>query len=101
MAFRYKTIPTVKAKSGKNYRFNPIYPDIPLSENDIYVIASQGDRYDLLASRYYGDSTLWWIIATANTSGQGSLLPTPGDQIRIPYSKDEVISLYETLNSTR
>lgn len=26
----------------------------------------QGDRLDLLAYRYYGDASKWWIIADAN-----------------------------------
>lgn len=35
------------------------YPSIPLSTNDIYVITTDGDRYDKLALQYYSDPTLW------------------------------------------
>jgi hypothetical protein len=43
------------------------YPQIPLSINDTYVFAEEGDRFDVLAQQYYGDSSLWWVISLANT----------------------------------
>lgn len=31
-----------------------------------YRTARQGDRFDLLAAREYGDPLLWWVLARAN-----------------------------------
>lgn len=102
MPNRYKNIKINTNEEGIKYRTNSIYPDIPESENDIYVITTAGDRYDKLANQYYGDSSLWWIISTANSSSNRSnLIPTPGQQIRIPYDKQEVLNSYTNLNRTR
>ena len=43
-----------------------LYDIIPESDNDTYVISQYGDRLDLLAYQYYGDTSLWWYIAKAN-----------------------------------
>ena len=52
--------------------------------NDVYVITQEGDRLDNLAFQYYGDSNLWWYIATAN---QISTMNVPnGTSLRIPSS---------------
>ena len=63
---RYQDIPVIKSSTGKQIYATSRYPEIPLSENDIYVYTTQGDRYDVLALNYYGDYSLWWIIASAN-----------------------------------
>jgi len=76
------------------------YPTIPLSVNDIYVITTTGDRFDLLANQYYNDSSLWWIISIANsTLSQNSIFIPIGTQIRIPTNVTEIISSYNELNS--
>lgn len=83
----------------KYYRDNK-YPIIPLSINDIYVITGEGDRYDRLAQQYYQDSSLWWVISTANDNlPQNSLFPPMGAQIRIPVNISEIINSYNLLNS--
>ena len=75
------------------------YPEIPLSANDIYVYTSQGDRYDLLALNYYGDSSLWWVIAIANPSVSLSTLVIPeGVQIRIPSNAVNIINEFKLIN---
>lgn len=75
------------------------YPEIPLSENDVYVITTVGDRLDLLAAQYYGDFSLYWIISTGNNNlQQNSLTIKPGTQIRIPADISEAITRYNILN---
>lgn len=102
MARRYTNISTNVANDGRRYRRNPLYPQIPVSSQDIYIIATEGDRYDTLANTYYGDPTLWWIISTANpTSNRASLIPNLGSQIRIPFNKQEAINLFNSLNLNR
>lgn len=78
------------------------YPEIPLDISDIYVYITRGDRYDLLASSYYGDSSLWWVIAKANPSQNfDSLTPNIGSQIRIPGPQriSNIIGEYENINT--
>jgi hypothetical protein len=76
------------------------YPIVPLSIDDIYVIATEGDRYDKLAQQYYNDSTLWWVISIANDNlPQNSLYLPEGLQIRIPSNVSSIIAAYNILNS--
>lgn len=96
---RYSKIPVLQTTSRKRYRTNPIYPDIPLSADDFYVITTAGDRYDNLAATFYKDSSLWWIIASANNSQKASLFVKPGIQIRIPGDIEQAKRLYESINS--
>ena len=78
-----------------------IYPDIPRSEDDVYIITRDSDRLDLLAGQYYEDVTLWWIIAAANNLGKGALVVPPGLQLRIPNDFEQAVTLFDKLNSTR
>ena len=99
MANRYNIIPQTRIEGKRVYQ-NVKYPDIPLSENDIYVQSSQGDRFDILAQQYYGDSSLWWVISSANNDlPQDSLVIPLQQQIRIPANPSVVIELFESLNS--
>ena len=61
-----------------------LYDIIPESDNDIYVISQYGDRLDLLAYQYYGDTSLWWYIAKAN--GLKVMVIPTGTSLRIPGS---------------
>lgn len=101
MANRYRDIKRSRTTDGTEFVNNPIYPEIPLSENDYYVISTAGDRYDTLAKDFYSDYTLWWIIASANNSQRASLIVEPGIQLRIPADKDNIIQLYNQVNKRR
>lgn len=98
---RYRELDKTKTDLGRRYIKNPIYPDIPVTEDDIYIISSVGDRYDTLALQFYKDSSLWWIIAMANTNERASLVVTPGTQLRIPADKAQVLELYNEINKNR
>jgi phage tail protein X len=96
---RYQNIPITKIDKKRVYQTTR-YPEIPLSENDIYVYTIQGDRFDVLAQQYYSDSSLWWVISIANDNlSQNSLVIPEGLQIRIPANIAEVINLYKQANS--
>ena len=100
MINRYKNIPKIKSDGKLCYKTSR-YPEVPLSENDIYVITSRGDRFDTLAQQYYGDSSLWWTISIANNDklNQSTLIIPPGIQIRIPANYNAVISNFNLINS--
>ena len=99
---RYTNSAIDQTQQGQPYFKQRFYPNIPLSENDVYVITTVGDRLDSLANSYYNDSTLWWIIAAANNNAtKGALYPTPGTQLRIPTNLNAVLSLFNQFNKAR
>jgi hypothetical protein len=99
MASRYSDAITLYTSQNKPYYKGKKYPEIPLSETDIYVISTVEDRLDLLAYKYYNDIELWWIIAAANNNvTKGSLFPVPGTQLRIPTNVLYVIELFNNIN---
>lgn len=87
--------------TGKRVFKTTLYPEIVESNNDIYIISREGDRLDLLADSYYGDTTMWWIIAQANAIGKGTLNVTPGLQIRIPQNTEKILLDLAKLNEDR
>ena len=102
MPSRYNNANTETTSQGKPYFKGKQYPNIPLSETDVYVITTIGDRLDLLAYSYYRDVNLWWIIAAANNNAtKGSMFPIPGTQLRIPTNAASVISLFNKFNQAR
>ena len=82
---RYQPIPIINVNNKPSYQTTR-YPEVPLSDEDIYVYITQGDRFDILAQQYYGDQSLWWIISIANTAIAGTSLPSDltQDTLRIP-----------------
>ena len=98
---RYSDIEILRTLKGNRYYATNFYPTIPLSDSDIYVITDERDRYDLLANQYYNDSSLWWIIASANTSTRSALNVEKGVQLRIPASKEQALQLYNEVNRNR
>ena len=90
------------AQSGRPriYR-NTIYPTVPTSRNDTYVITDFGDRLDTLAQRFYKDSSLWWVISSANPNSLNfdSLAIAPGTQLRIPVNPTSVVTEFRRLNT--
>jgi hypothetical protein len=96
---RYNEAVILHTSQNKPYYKGKKYPEIPLSETDIYIISTVEDRLDLLAYKYYNDIELWWIIAAANNNvTKGSLFPIPGTQLRIPTDALYVIGLFNDIN---
>jgi hypothetical protein len=99
MINRYQNIPIIKNSEGTRYYRDNKYPRIPLTVNDIYVITTIGDRFDLLALQYYNDPSLWWVISSANENlPQNSLYIPVGTQLRIPTDVSEILTNYRSLN---
>jgi hypothetical protein len=99
---RYDNNIILKTSDGKPYYKGKVYPSIPLSESDIYVITTIGDRLDYMAYSYYRDSELYWIISVANNNvTKGSLFPVPGTQMRIPTDLNSVLNLFNQSNQSR
>lgn len=88
---------TFSRYNGKRVLRTTRYPKIPYNVSDVYIIASEADYLDSLAEKFYGDPSLWWIIAQAN--GIKAMLKAPtGKQIRIPVNIDYIISNFKRQN---
>lgn len=101
MVKRYNTIQELNNIEGIRYKGTTVYPFIPFTEDDQYVVAEGNDRYDILAQQFYGDQSLWWIIATANNANKGSLSIPAGTQLRIPANPQQIVNDFKNLNNTR
>ena len=105
---RYQDIPITKIDKKQVYQTSR-YPEVPLSNDDVYVYTTQGDRFDVLANQYYKDQSLWWIISIANTAVAGTSLPSDlpqnslvipeGIQIRIPANYANIINSFKLINT--
>ena len=96
---RYQKAKIRKDFAGKRYMQNVIYPLIPETLDDVYVETEYGDRVDILAYQFYNDSSLWWIVSSANGDlPQNSYYIPEGKQIRIPQNIAAVISQFKALN---
>jgi hypothetical protein len=96
---RYTYSETLTTKETKRrYLESVIYPKIPLSDEDLYIIASSSDRLDLLANQYYGNPIYWWVIAVANNINDGTLYIEEGKQIRIPADLPTILNELERIN---
>lgn len=98
---RYSNILMEVTEKGQKCLAPVLYPKVELSEDDIYIIATEGDRYDKLSLQFYGSVEYWWIIMAANESvvRGDSLAIAPGTQVRVPVSPEEYKRLYQELNS--
>jgi len=92
MASRYENNTTRKTNDGRTVYRSKIYPDIPLKDTDIYVATETGDRLDTLAYQYYNDSSLWWIIASANNIHNSPFGLKDGTILRIPQNYIEILN---------
>ena len=96
---RYDKNIIYKTSSGKRYYKGKIYPEIPYSDTDEYIITTIGDRLDSIAYSYYNDAELWWVISVANNNiTNGSMFPIPGTQLRVPTNINNVLNLFDQVN---
>jgi hypothetical protein len=95
---RYDNIPNKLSENKKRVTRSVIYPPIPRKQSDIYVRTAVGDRVEMLAFKYYGDVSMWWLIAEANAVGKGSFAIAPGTLLRIPIDNQDVLDEYARLN---
>ena len=54
---------------------------------DILLIATEGDRCDLISKLYYGSPEHWWFVASVNKLSSNNI--PAGTQLRIPVSLEQ------------
>jgi hypothetical protein len=81
---RYFSIPTlvVRMRDGREVTVVKLRR-LPISPG-VATPIRPGDRLDILAKRRYGDATLYWHIADANTELEAVDLELPGRAIEAP-----------------
>ena len=94
-----KSVNIKKRWDGKRYFGTRLYPNIPVTSSDIYVVTNESDTFDNLAFKYYKNPSLWWIIAQSNNIGKGKLSVPVGLQLRIPTNITTILNNYTSLNS--
>jgi hypothetical protein len=95
---RYQFTSTEKRYDGKNVYRTTYYPSIPESVDDFYITVSEVDYLDALARKYYGDESLWWIIARANNLPGYKLSIDSSKQIRIPVNISLILNQMKNIN---
>ena len=95
MASRYQNNETKKLNDGREVFKSKIYPKIPKSDSDIYIVTQGGDRLDSIAYQFYENSSLWWIIASANNVHDAPFALPEGTELRIPMN---YVSITENFN---
>ena len=66
--------------------------DFPKAEDknsDVLLIATQGDRCDMISQQYYGTPDFWWFIASINKLKSNNI--EAGTQLRVPVSTEEAV----------
>lgn len=71
-------------ETEKSY-YSSAVPVDPIEEQFQYQFEARvGDRWDTIAYKYLGNAALWYVIANANNSINGSIFIKPGTIITIP-----------------
>ena len=83
---RYDRVQRVN-KNGVSRIGTAYLPEFVEDNSDILLIATYGDRCDLIAQEYYGDVSLWWFIASINNLKSNNT--EPGTQLRVPVSTEQ------------
>jgi nucleoid-associated protein YgaU len=95
---RYDSTQVDTRWDGKRVYKTTSYPTITPQDSDTVVITNESDYLDSLAYKFYGDPTLWWIIALANNLGKARMSVPAGLQLRIPSNASEIMASFNNIN---
>ena len=85
---RYDTVKKVIDKKIQRIGTSDL-PKFTEKNSDILLIATDGDRCDLISQEYYGTSEFWWFVASINNLKSNNI--EAGTQLRVPISLDQAI----------
>ena len=66
---------------------DPKFQKFEEKNTDILLIATEGDRCDLISQLYYGSPEHWWFVASVNKLSSNNI--PAGTQLRIPVSLEQ------------
>ena len=82
---RYDIVKKIK-QNGVSRIGTADLPEFKEDNSDILLIATQGDRCDLISQQYYGTTDFWWFIASINNLSTNNI--EAGTQLRVPVSTE-------------
>ena len=85
---RYRSIKKIQDKQ-KTRIGTATLPQRLISNEDTLLIATEGDRCDILAEQFYGTPELWWFVALSNNLSTNNI--PVGTQLRIPISATQAV----------
>ena len=85
---RYDIVKKIK-QNGVSRIGTADLPEFKEDNSDILLIATQGDRCDLISQQYYGTTEFWWFIASINNLNTNNI--EAGKQLRVPISVEQAI----------
>ena len=97
MQSRYDNNGLKKTVDGRLVFKPRVYPNIPVTDADLFVATETGDRLDTLAHQFYKDSTLWWIITSANNIHDAPIGFKEGTILRIPQNYIQIIANFSQI----
>ena len=90
---------TLRTKFGKRYYSTILYPTLPLSSRDTYILTESNDTLTDIANKFWNDVNLWWVIAVMNPEvKKDSLHLDTNMQLRIP-DLEEFMTEFKKINS--
>lgn len=81
---KYQTDLTVDKTKNIPYFQTVLLSDIPEETVPFYYTTRGNERLDILANRFYQNSSKWWIIAKANNLANGTVSVPNGTKLFIP-----------------
>ena len=85
---RYDRIERIKENGVSRIKTADL-PEFKEDNSDILLIATDGDRCDLISQQYYGTTEFWWFIASVNNLSTNNI--EAGTQLRVPVSTEQAI----------
>ena len=78
--YKYTSTKVVKnsfenTRKGKQAMDTTLYREVPDSDEDIFILTTEGDRLDNLSHQFYGTPDLWWFIARTNNINTMNIEP--------------------------
>ena len=80
---RYDTVQSIMDKKIQRVGTADL-PKFEEQNSDILLIATDGDKCDLISQEYYGTTEFWWFIASINNLKSNNI--EAGTQLRVPVS---------------
>ena len=97
---RYRYTKILKDNNKTRFRSITNYPKITPKNSDKTYYSKEGDRWDTIAYKFYGDTTLSWIIARANPESYSGGFTLPiGTKLAIPTDTGNIVSELERINT--
>ena len=82
---RFKETRTQRERGRGNVYKISLTDSFPINTSILTTYTPQEkERLDMIADRFYGDSSKWYVIAKANKEVKGNIYATPGKNLVIP-----------------